>query len=257
MNKSINLVLPQSWEDLTSAQLKKIGRLFFSPANERFFDLHLFIILLSLRWFEFKKLRELRLVLSQCTLSELKKSFSFIYTKSNRKTFIPVVKISGKKYFGPKPFLFDLTIEQFSIVDDLYFKFRSAKDPITKREFLEYIASILYAPKTRATLFAKARLRREFSLFEIEELRAPFKNADHNFLLAMLLSYQGSRFLLEKRYKRVFTGSSGQANKKKYGFGKVILSMAGQKFGTHQETKKTLLHTFLEQLEEDLTPRKK
>ena len=74
----------------------------------------------------------------------------------------------------------------------------------------------------------------------------------------------GCRFALEKRYKRVFASSSPSSSlrvtgvkSKNYGFGKILLQMAGGKFGSHNETKLTPLHTFLEQLNEDLTPVKK
>ena len=177
-------------------------------------------------------------------LADIKKGYAYIYKKTNRKTFIPETKIKGVTYYGPQSFLFNISIEAFSVVDDFNYQFLKAKTVEKQLELLQYMAAVLYTPHQN---------RQAFNIEALEQLRTPFLKADAAFLYAMVLSYQGCRYLLEKRYKKVFGGVQRKDVKKKYGFAKVVLQMAGQKFGTHQETKQTRVHTFLEQLNEDLT----
>ena len=170
----------------------------------------------------------------------------WLYKVSDRRTFLP----RYKEHMAPAPFLLDITIAEFAIVDDLYTRFQKSQDIPTRIELMHHIAAILYVvPGTNRAAFKKEQLA--------DKVHA-FAKAPPSFLYPMMVSYQGCRNGLEKRYTRVFKSAAKTTNtlgvpQKQYGFGKVILNMAGGKFGNFAETAATPLHTFMEQFNEDLS----
>lgn len=244
--KAINLTIPQDWEALTDRQLSRIAPLFYKEMSPQAFDVTVLMELMSLRWYHFKRYISLRWALRAIPISDLKKRYLWLYKVSGRLTFLP----RYHKLVGPASFLLDLTIAEFAIVDDLYMRFQKSKDIPTRVELMHHIAAILYvAPGTNRANFKKEQLADRVTAFA---------KAPPSFLYPMMVSYQGCRNGLEKRYTRVFKSAATTTNtlgvpQKQYGFGKVILNMAGGKFGNYAETASTPLHTFMEQFNEDLS----
>jgi hypothetical protein len=85
-----------------------------------------------------------------------------------------------------------------------------------------------------------------------------FKNVPLDKLFAIEHAYFGCKNHLVKRFPKVFPKQKSGASKpkKKYGFGKVILSMCKGDLSKVEKIKKINIYTFLEQFEEDLTPQK-
>lgn len=255
---NINLTLPQSWENLTPTQLKRLATLLITMPSKSIatkktqiaFDLGVLLILLNIKWWQFKKINSARKLVKNYRFQDIKKHYNFIYTKTNLKNFIPSIVLNKTLYTGPAPFMLSVTAYEFSVADDMYLRFSNETNPDKKIEYAQYLSAVLYKPSNAP----------EFNIVNLEAMREPFKKAPQDFLHACALSYTGCRVQLEGRYKRVFpkapAGIKTKAKSKKYGFGKILLQMAGGKFGTHEETKRTPLHTFLEQLNEDLTPKK-
>ena len=242
------LSIPANWEALTDTQLKDIATLLYSNPNKKQFAIKALHILINPNN-TIKKNKLLGLILSNYRLEDLKPHIAFLYKDTNRKTFIKEIHINDTYYIAPQPFLFNISIYEFSIADDFYMRFRKAKTRKDQLMYLRYMAAVLYVPESSSPK------RPVFYLETIEQLVQPFNTCNTKDLYAMLVAYQGCRFLLEKRYKKVFKSAAGtpKGPTKNYGFGKVILEMAGGKFGDHQTTKQTLLHTFLEQWDQDLT----
>lgn len=237
---NVRIKLPKSWNDLSTKQLEKIAFLFFSTKPSFAFDLKIFIILANVRWWQVFKEIKISYILSQVPVSELKKLYSFIYKENNR-TIFPRLKILNKKLYAPMDRIINLSAEEFAVADDLHIKYRTTKN----LEYLKYLCAVLYALSVPRPVFDKISLSSMVKQFD--KITVPQ-------MLAIEIAYFGSKIYIEKRYPKVFPKQKQSFSKasKNYGFGKVVLQMAGQKFGSHEETKKTNIYTFLEQFEEDL-----
>jgi len=140
----------------------------------------------------------------------------------------------------------NLTADEFAVVDDLHIKWRETKNI----EYLQYLASALYTATPKRPVFDKN---------ELHTLAIPFAKLPLQKLFAIEMAYFGCKNNLVKRFPKAFPKPApGQTKpKKKYGFSKVILSMAKGDLSKLEQIKKVNIYTFLEQFEEDLTPDKK
>lgn len=174
-------------------------------------------------------------------LSELKKSYDYIYTTIGRTKFPLTVKNNdGVVHYPPLDNIANITVDEFANADDLHIKFRETKN----LEYLQMLTAILYVPSVMK--------RPEFTKEILPHLSDSFSKVPVEQLLAIELTYFGCKTALTKRFPKAFPKNAGKSNGKKYGFAKVILQMAGQKFGNHAETRKTNIYTFLEQFQQDI-----
>lgn len=232
----IRITIPKSWNELTDSQFQELAKLLVSEKQGVFFDLKCFRILQNIRWYQFRKRIHLNYVLSQIPMRELKKHFDFIYTKNDRTIFPD--QING--FFPPLNKMTNLTAEEFSVADDLHIKWRETN----KKENLIYLAAVLYS-RTKQP-------REHFDKNNLPEKIKHFKKVPLPVLLCVELAFFGCKNNLVKRFPKAFPKSVKKVSRSKYGFGKVILQMAGGKFGNHEQTKSTDIYTFLEEFEENL-----
>jgi len=244
--KSINLHIPNSWDEMTEKQFEKIAFLFNTAETNIKFYIQLFFLLNNVKWWQFSKKAKLRIVLRNFPLSDLHKCYEFIFKDNNRTIFPERIKIGKVIYFPPQNRIANLTADEFAVVDDLHIKFRETKNI----EFLQYMAAVLYTDSKTRPLFDKN---------ELHEKAKPFSKLSASKLFAIELAYFGCKNNLVKRFPKAFPKAKpGSAPpKKKYGFSKVILSMAKGDLSKLDLIKKVNIFTFLEQFEEDLTPPKK
>lgn len=242
-NKTIKLKLPQSWNELSINQLERVALLFSQVKPSAKFDLHVLYILLDLKWWQYIQKAKVRIVLWNVPMSDLRSSFNFIYSNIDRTAFAPVLKINRKTFFAPQDRIANLTVKEFSIADDLHIQWRTTKNI----EFLQYLAAVLYTSTKLRPIFDKNALHDQALVFK----KVPVKK-----LLAMEIAYFGCKKNLEKRFPKVFPEPTAGASKpkKKYGFGKVILSMTKGDLSKLETIEKVNVYTFLEQFEDDLTP---
>jgi hypothetical protein len=248
----INFKIPTSWNELSDEQLQRIAILFHTLKPSLKFDVQILYILLNIKWWQFGKKARLRIAIYyEIPLSELRKSYDFIYSKNDRTTFPPFLKLKTtfrkqQTFFAPQDRIANLTADEFSVADDLHIKWRETKD----LEFLHYLAAVLYTPTKNRSAFDKNELHDKALLFS----KVPIKK-----LLAIEIAYFGCKNHIVKRFPKVFPKSTPGASKpkKNYGFGKVILSMTHGDLSKLETIKKVSIYAFLEQFEEDLTPVKK
>lgn len=232
----INLAIPKSWNELSDSQFQQLAILLVSGKEGVFFDLKCFRIVLNIRWWQLYKRIKLRYTLSQIPLRELKEHFDFIYTANDRTIFPEKIN----NFFAPLDKITNLTAEEFSVADDLHIKWRETKN----KEFLIYLAAVLYS-KTKQP-------REAFDKNNLPDKIKHFQKVPLAVLLCVELAYFGCKNNLVKRYPAAFPKATKKVSRKKYGFGKVILQMAGGKFGNHEQTKFTNIYTFLEEFEQNL-----
>ncbi|MBQ0907491.1 hypothetical protein KBJ98_02115 [Flavobacterium sp. F-328] len=236
----INIVIPASWNELSDSQFKELAKLSYSGKTGNYFDLQCFKILLNIRWYQFSRRMHVKFVLSQISIKTLKKTFDFVY-KANDRTIFP--KISNG-YFPPLDKITNLTAEEFSVADDLHIKWRTTQD----KEYLIYLAAVLYSKKKQP--------REPFDKNNLPDKIKHFKKLPIAVLLCIELAYFGCKNHLVKRFPKAFPKGTKKVSNSKYGFGKVILQMAGGKFGNHEQTKSTNIYTFLEEFTENLNSAK-
>ena len=232
----IKIEIAKSWNDLNESQMQKMAILVYSGKTGIIFDLRCFKILTGIRWFQLRKIVKIVYVLSQVPMSELKQHFNFIY-QANDRTIFPA-KING--FFAPLNKITNLTAEEFAVADDLHLKWRETQ----KKDYLIYLAAVLYSStKQPRELFDKNNLPDKIKNFQKVQLPV---------LLSVELAYFGCKNHLAKRFPVAFPKNTKKVSSQKYGFGKVILQMAGGKFGNHEQTKTTNVYTFLEEFTENL-----
>ena len=232
---TINVNIPKSWNDLSDRQFFKLAKLIYNSTDNKKFDLKCFIILLNIKWWQLNKLQNSNIIFRQVPVSELKHFYKFIYSNNDR-TIFPKI-ING--FHAPMPKLTNLTVEEFSVADDLHIKWRNTKNI----EFLVYLAATLYSKELNPRdKFDKNNLPQKIKYFS----KVPIEK-----LIAVELAYFGSKNSIVKRFPKAFPQNVKKSNSR-YGFGKVILQMAGGKFGNHEQTKNTNVYTFLEEFNENL-----
>ena len=231
---------------MSETQFEKIAFHFNTSETNVKFYIKLFFLLTNAKFWQFSKKAKMRIVLRTLPLSDLHKTYDFIFKDNNRTIFPDNIKIGKIKYFPPQNRISNLTADEFAIVDDLHIKWRETK----KVEYLQYMAAVLYYASGKRGLFDKN---------ELHDKAKPFSKLPIKKLLAIELAYFGCKNNLVKRFPKAFPKQKpGEAKpKKKYGFSKVILSMAKGDLSKLDLIKKVNIYTFLEQFEEDLTPDKK
>jgi len=240
---TINLKIPTSWNDLNIWQLKKIARYSHSNLSGIIFDYKIFLVLLNVRWWHFRKKWKVQKTLLNFTLSNLKKEYSWLQSGLDLTTFIPCIKIKSQKWFAPSDRINNLTVDEFAHAEDLYLGWFNDKD----FEYLRYLVAVLYRE-----LDANGK-RKPFDKTELDARARHLSKLNQETLLAILLSYQGSRTHLFKQFPTVFPKPKENAKTpKSSGFGKLVLHFSGGKFGTHNETKDTNVYVFMSEFENQL-----
>jgi hypothetical protein len=247
----IDFKIPNSWNELSDTQLQRIALLFHTVKPSIKFDLQILYILLNIQWWQFRQKAKVRIGLRNFPLSDLRKTYDFIYCKNDRTKFPEFLKLKTenrkqKTLFPPQDRIANFTADEFSVADDLHIKWRETKN----LEFLHYLTAILYSPTKNRPTFDKNELHDKALLFS----KVPLKE-----LLAIEMAYFGCKNHIVKRFPKAFPKAQPGASKpkKNYGFGKVILSMTRGDLSKLEIIKKVNLYAFLEQFEEDLTPIKK
>lgn len=239
----ICLKIPESWNQLNINQLTKIANILHSKESTVFFDFKIFIALLNIKYWQLFKKWKAFIIFKNIPLSTIKENYKWLYLDCNLTKFIPNLKIKSKILKAPADRLNNLTIDEFSKADDLYLGWIKTQN----FEYLEYLTAILYRELYRNNK------RVAFDNNELEKRAEDLSKINRKILLAILLSYQGSRNYIISEFPIVFP--KPKANKKlpkNSGFEKLILHLSGEKFGAYNETKNTNVYTFLRNFEEQL-----
>lgn len=234
---------PDDWNSLTRKQLLYIaGRLDYwlwlskkqySIGKEKFF---LLMKLMSISRFNIlsrktKLFYKLFHSSDEDSLAGLLITTDFVFSGENTltKNLLPTIRKGFKTYYGPSDRLSNIGFYEFVFADSFYLKYRETKN----KKWLNLLVASLYRPKLER--FDNALLEKRAELFSRISLAEK---------QAIYIFYIGCRISLVKKYPDAF--SSNKANKgKNYGWEGIILGLAGNRFGTIEETRQTNLHTVL------------
>lgn len=238
--------IPGTWNELSDSQLKKVAKLCFSKLPSLFFDYALLKILLKIKWYKFKLRRRFLVLLKVMSLSEIKTHYKDFYETQNLTRFISSVKIKEVKYNAPSDRLGNISIGEFSVLEDLYLGYLNTKDDSSKNygyDYLLYITAVLYTSNKNGTrpFFNKELLANKVKTF---------KKVEKEIVYAGFLSYMGCRDYIASlpKYALIFPKSKNNTKKMptSSGIGDLILSMSAGTFGDYDKTYRTNLYTFLD-----------
>ena len=240
---TINLKITESWNDLNVRQLKKIAGYFHSNLSGVLLDYKIFLVVLDVRWWQFRKRWKALKTIQNVGFSSLKEHYNWLYSSIKLTTFIPTIKTKSKRLYASADRISNLTADEFAHLDDLFILWHNKKD----FEFLKYLAAILYRE-----LDANGK-RVPFDKTELDDRAKQLSNLNNQTLLAILLSYQGSQSHMMAQFPIAFPKPKVKTKTpQNSGFGKLVLHFSGRKFGTHNETKKTNVYIFFSEFEEQL-----
>ena len=245
---AINLTIPTNWNSLKPNQIKNLAYLFHSGAKGIIFDYRVLFNLLNIKWYQLLKFRNLQRALSAMPLKTIKNEYQWLYNALGLTKFVPKIKTQSRTLFAPANRITNLTIDEFAHADDLFLGWHHKKD----FEYLHYLTAVLYrelTPEGKRTPFDKN---------ELETRAKALAKTSKKTLLAVALSYQGSRAHLSRQFPVIFPKpTESKPNQKRNrpsssNFGRVVLHLSGGKFGPHAETKQTNVYTFLTEFQEQL-----
>lgn len=235
--KSLKFYIPKTWNELNEWQFISIVRLLHTMAPGTKQDKAILKVLLNIRFWQFYKKMQLKILLSNVPLSQIKSHYQYIFKESDRSNFISALKIKGETYHPPMDRIINLTASEFAAADDLNNKFLQTRDP----EYLHYLAAVLYTPLPRPV----------FNKLDLEAKAKTFKRLSEIKLIAIHICFSGCKNIIAQRFKKVFPKTNSK-KQPKYGFGKVILQMCRQDLSKYDKITNINIYTFLEQFQDDI-----
>ncbi|SEC46879.1 hypothetical protein SAMN04489761_3078 [Tenacibaculum sp. MAR_2009_124] len=241
----IELQIPNTWNELSDSQLKQVARLYFSQSNPILFDIAMFKILVKCKWYKLRLRRQVLKLLNIVSLSELKTHYRDFYKSQNLTRFIKQVHIQRKSFVSPSDRLGNITIGEFSVLEDLYLGYLNNKDNEKEDygyEYLLYMFAVLYVPKA----IERPTFKKELLSQKAEQFRKVKKEE----ILSCLLSYMGCRDYIASipKYAAIFPKGENKSKKipTSSGIAELIIDVSGSTFGDYHKTFKTNLYTFLD-----------
>jgi len=222
---------PSGWSELSAEHLLYLGMVdsLRKPA-----DVSIYFLLAKL----FKVPKDIFKKLHKSQITQLKATLNWLMEPNTvEKWLIKSIDVFGLKLLGPQNMLADMTAEEFMYCEGAYERWLDTESP----EHLDTLFAVLYRKKM---LFYSKR-----SAFDAERLpkqEQTAKKVKTYIKKAVAINYAGCRNLIIKRHPDVWkkrddhTEKPAAPGKKGYtSWAGIILDLAGDKFGTYQQTIKT------------------
>lgn len=257
--QSIDVILPDSWNELTSKQLLYIASVWhewksamLTGTNMARHKAALFIELINNTESEKKQTID--------WLSQIKKTdvnifapLDFIFNDITlTKNLLPHLSLGVlSKYYGPADALANISIGEFSFAITFFNRYSKSNNT----DDLNKLIAILYRPKNK-NFEATGDIRKPFKKHFIEAYEIELRQLQFKYKQAVYLYFMGCMEAWSKKYSFVFSRTEGNSNAKTT-FLDVIIEMAGGKFGTFDQTFEQNADIVLTELNNMLKPKKK
>lgn len=250
-----NYDIPENWNEISKHELLVMGEVFpLIPSFDKLLRLFFGFLkvnkrpLLQLHLFWNKRLadklaREIgsNLYFENLTFAiDQLDNFAWVFkTNELTKTVIDQFRVGFTVYYGHGAKLNNVEIEEFAFADAFFIKYMQTKEEI----HLNRMIACLYRPKGTGN---HGDVRKYFFDNEIEARAKRISKVSIAKRHAILLNYIGQRSHLinSPSGKKVFTSNK----KSDKGWGHVILSIAGGKFGDYDKTRRAMLWDVLRDL---------
>lgn len=152
------------------------------------------------------------------------------------KNLLPTIRIGFRKLHGPSDFLSNCCIGEFNAAMASFNRYNVTND----EKDLDLFILSLYRPR-RLAIHTDGDKRQPFALAAVSRYKKQLLKVDFATKIAVWLYFYGCMEALCARYPEVFE-NKGSAKTRDFGWTSVILGLAGDKFGSFDDTAKTNLH---------------
>lgn len=224
---------PSSWDELTPRELKIWASICLHPIS-------LIDAKKILAQFFYRISAKTKKHLKTMQLLQIGDTLDFLFDKNNlTKWIIPRFRHRFRRYYGPEDAFANLTIAEYRRTELYYQSYVHTQD----NEWLIKLTATLYRPKRKGTITDD--IREELTEHGVFKRSKRFKKLKPYLLQACLYNYEGCRNHLIEKFASAFKKSeSSEQSKKLFDLEEVIEALAGDKFGSFNETEKTNLHRF-------------
>lgn len=259
INENSNFSIPEEWNELTGAQLLAIAPILlsrnFTEENKAFIAYH--VCNMNGQLFNAKELSSNNPFeyfgekVKQHILPHLNFLFGEILLT---KQLLPTITVSArtmpwvstKKLYGFGDNFDTLTIAEFSDTESCLKNYEESKQEIWLNRFL----AILYRPKSKienTDLEFTGDHRQPYNIHLNDTLAKSFTDIPYAMKAAITINYVGCLNVLAKENRFLFTKSNAQTAQSGT-WADVIHELAGQKFGTIEQTEKAYLKVVIKEL---------
>lgn len=227
MSQKIQLNLPKSWEDITPEQFRAVAWISFTSSGP-FSDL---VKLL----FSLVDLNENDFLLSDFEdFEKHSKTLEFLKNVQFAHQFVPIIRNGSRRFIGYQPAFEDMSYSQWVWAFIYANKYRESK----KEEDLDKLISVLH-------------LAAAWNEASHKHLHVNFTQYPKSIKQAVWLCYLGNMQHFKTLYPKSFEedGNIPQSSSSLNEWDRLTDELAGPKFGTHQQTKATDVHTIFIHLE--------
>jgi hypothetical protein len=255
----IHLNIPQSWNQLSQKQAKNISYFIHCMHRSASNNPELTQTYQALTYIKCAKellrnntYKALRTALKELTLKAYQPFVGFLFKDVELQEFPESFK-SKNILYGPSTRLRNVSIEEFSFADALYFRYKTLNDV----KYLDLLCSTLYRPKSTKPL--DTDLRTPYSRQNAERQYTYFKDLPLKEKIVVCYAFEGSRNHIVSQFPNVFPKrESDKDTKPKYvPFGKLISAKINYDVAKLKEANSTNIYAFFALYENELIELKK
>ena len=241
----MKISVPVSWEEINDWQLEQLAFLWFSPSLKKEEEKYgKMLEVLFRKKGGFRSWLRWQRVLRKVPVRTLSGYGDFLF-KMPRCYRFPAVRVKGKSLFKPGDRLGDMTMEQFSAADALFFRWRTTQDEI----YLRQLAASLYT------------MEGQFFAFELPAVAQYTDCLRPSQWYAIGLVFMSIQQYIRQRYPKIFPAPAKthalrpvfKPREKYRSFAVLIRAMAmeeRQPLGNLENCKRTRVYDFMNMLEE-------
>lgn len=231
------IMLPGSWNELSREQYEFVCGLLLEGLSEELYKLRLMRYFMDM---PLKLFKPVDIYAIEEQLGFLCKEPDITYNKYSE------LSIKGKSYYGPADMLEDITLIEFARADQRFLEYVANKD---EKDLNELIAVLwrrrkMFIGFQRLFRIWDGDYRVRFQDYMTYQNSNIFARLPQRKKFAIFLWYAACRKRIIEIFADVFDGEKDK-DSKEYGWGDIIIDLAGDKFGTIDKTANTLLFTIL------------
>jgi hypothetical protein len=227
-SKPVELTVPGCWNELTNKQLIQAAKVLGSTLPRDEMRMRLLMVLVNVPWYSLRAYW-LWFKLDEDALPDLLSLTDFLFDTNDLTDWkIKWVKPFGAPtYYGPFNRLSNITLHEFSYADTAFNAYLETED----MHQLNKLIAVLYRP---AIDHSANDVREPFDQYKLEKRARKIARLSWPVRLAILYNWIGCRSMITDMFPKIFSQKDGKASK--FGWADVIVSTAGQKFGTVDQT---------------------
>lgn len=234
--KATDHTAPSNWNEVTEPQLLSWGAMCLKKLDLPDAVRLAIMVFYSIPFKVFRTIPEAGKV-------QLAYTLQFLFGVNNLvKWVIPQIKHEGHIYHGPGDRLENITIAEFAKTELYYQVYVKQQNPLA----LDMLIAALYRPQRSGLL--DRDIREDLTEIGTKHRAELFSKLEPRLRQAILLNYEGCRNFIRINFLDKLPKDGQGSSDEIFDFNKVILNVAGGKFGTKSETEKAYLFDFLQHL---------